>query len=203
MIGDPLDLHGEQSTSSVPRMSRRIAAQLVSAIAWATAAWATAAGVTPAWADEAQGGVGGPGAGPSGDKGTFGAGIMIGEPTGICGRLYVKDDQAIQGAVGVAFIGGGFQIHADYAFHPYILQSRETFALATYVGPGVRLVQYSDGRGDSYFAAGVRAVGGLLFDFKNPLDAFFEVAAVFEYGFADDKGFDVGFNAGAGVRYYF
>jgi hypothetical protein len=156
----------------------------------------------PAYADEA-GGSGGPGTGRGEDKGTLGVGVIIGEPLGICGRLYLKDDQALQGAIGAAFIGGGLQLHADYAFHPYILQSRETFVLATYVGPGARIIQYSDGRDASYFALGLRAVGGLLFDFKSPLDAFFEVAGVFEYGFADNQGFGVAFNAGAGVRYYF
>ena len=106
-------------------------------------------------------------------------------------------------AVPAAFIGGGIQVHADYAFHPYVLQTRETFVLATYVGPGVRLIQYSDGRNDSFLAFGLRAVGGLLFDFKNPLDAFIEVAGVFEYGFKDGEGFGAALNAGAGVRYYF
>jgi len=157
----------------------------------------------PTEAGQAEGGGGGTSAGPGAEKGTIGVGIVIGEPMGICGRLYLQDDQAIQGAVGVAFIGGGLQLHADYAFHPYILQSRETFVLATYVGPGLRVVQYSDGRDSSFFALGVRAVGGLLFDFKNPLDAFFEVAGVLEYGFADGEGAGVAFNAGAGVRYYF
>jgi hypothetical protein len=165
----------------------------------------------PAYAEEAEepgaaeggGGGGGSGTGPSEEKGTLGVGIVIGEPMGICGRLYLQDDQAIQAAVGVGFIGGGLQVHADYAFHPFILQSRETFVLATYVGPGVRVVQYSDGRASSFYALGVRAVGGLLFDFKNPLDAFFEVAGVLEYGFADGEGTGVSFNAGAGVRYYF
>lgn len=164
----------------------------------------------PAHADDTEGGGaaggggGGAGTGRGDEKGTFGVGIVIGEPVGICARLYLQDDQAIQAAVGAAFIGGGFQAHADYAFHPYILQSRESFVLATYVGPGVRLAQHAgDGARDSYFALGVRGVGGLLFDFKNPLDAFFEVAGVLEYGFADGKGPGLGFNAGAGVRYYF
>ena len=157
---------------------------------------------TPARAEEAEGGSGGAGTGRGEEKGTLGVGLIIGEPLGICARLYLADDQAIQAAVGVAFISGGIQVHADYAFHPYILQTRETFVLATYVGPGVRAIQY-DGRDTSYFALGLRAVGGLLFDFKNPLDAFFEVAGVVEYGFADGEGFGLAFNAGAGVRYYF
>ena len=137
------------------------------------------------------------------DKGTLGVGIMIGEPVGFCARLYLSDDTAIQGAVGAAFIGDGIQVHADYVFHPYILQTRESFVLATYVGPGVRIIQYDKGREETFIALGLRAVGGLLFDFKNPLDAFIEVAGVLEYGFADDEGFGPALNVGAGVRYYF
>ena len=137
------------------------------------------------------------------DKGTLGAGIVLGEPFGVTARLYLEDDQAIQAAVGFALIGGGLQVHADYVIHPYILQTRESFVLATYVGPGARFIQYSDGRDSSFLAFGVRAVGGLLFDFANPLDAFVEVAGVLEYQFGDGDGFEPALNAGAGVRYYF
>jgi hypothetical protein len=165
----------------------------------------------PAHADEAEGGSdggdsgggGGSDAGPGEDRGTLGVGIIIGEPTGVCGRLYLADDRAIQAAVGAAFLGGGLQLHADYAFHPYMLPPRESFRLVFYTGPGVRVIQYADGRDASFFALGLRAVGGMLFDFESPLDAFFEVAGVLEYGFADGEGFGVAFNAGAGVRYYF
>ena len=52
------------------------------------------------------------------DKGTLGVGIILGEPTGITAKLYLKDDVAIQAAVGSAFIGGGLHLHADYVFHP-------------------------------------------------------------------------------------
>ncbi|HEY0480959.1 MAG TPA: hypothetical protein VGD37_25765 [Kofleriaceae bacterium] len=138
------------------------------------------------------------------DKGTFGVGIILGEPTGITAKLYLKDDQAVQAAVGSAFIGGGLQIHADYVFHPWILQTRESFVLPVYVGPGVRLIDYTGGRDTSAFALGARGVAGLLFDFKTvPLDAFIEVAGVLEYEFRDGAGFGITLNAGAGVRYYF
>lgn len=138
------------------------------------------------------------------DKGTFGVGIILGEPTGITAKLYLQDDQAIQAAVGSAFIGGGLQLHADYVFHPYILQMRPSFVLPVYVGPGVRLIDYVNGRDDSSFAIGARVVGGLLFDFKEvPLDAFIEVAGVLEYELSDGAGAGIELNAGAGVRYYF
>jgi len=51
-------------------------------------------------------------------------------------------------------------------------------------------------------AMGLRAVVGMLFDFKNvPLDVFIEAGSVLEYDFTD--GFGPGFNIGAGIRYYF
>jgi hypothetical protein len=140
---------------------------------------------------------------PQPEKGTFGIGIIFGEPTGVSAKLYLKDDQALQAAVGLAFIGAGLHAHVDYVFHPYILQSRESFVLPVYIGPGVRTIQYRDGRESNYFAFGARAVGGILFDFKNiPLDAFIEVAGVLEYRTHDGDHVGVAFNAGAGARYY-
>ena len=138
------------------------------------------------------------------DKGTFGVGIIVGEPVGITAKLYLTDDRAIQAAVGSAFIGGGLQLHGDYVFHPYILQSRDSFVLPVYVGPGVRLIDYNTGRDQSAFALGVRGVAGLLFDFKTvPLDVFFEIAPVLEYKFSSGAGFQLSLNVGAGIRYYF
>jgi len=138
------------------------------------------------------------------DKGTLGVGIIVGEPTGVTFKLYLTDDRAIQGAVGSAFIGGGLQLHGDYLFHPYILQTRDSFVLPLYIGPGVRLIDYNGGGNSSAFAFGIRGVIGLLFDFKTvPLDAFFELAPVLEYKFSSGAGFQTALNAGAGIRYYF
>ena len=138
------------------------------------------------------------------DKGTFGLGIILGEPTGVSAKLYLSDDRAIQAAAGSAFLGGGLELDADYLLHPYILQTRDSFVLPVYVGPGVRVIDYNDGRSSSFFALGVRAVGGLLFDFKAvPLDAFVEAGPVLEYQFKDGAGLAIKLHAGAGVRYYF
>lgn len=140
------------------------------------------------------------------EKGTLGVGIILGEPTGISAKLYLQDDQAIQGAIGFAFVGGGIHVHGDYVFHPLILQNRDSFVLPLYVGPGVRLINYRDGRDGSnnYVAVGLRAVGGMLFDFKDvPLDAFLELAGILQYGFKDGKGFGLDLNVAAGARYYF
>src|SRR5437763_16304523 len=77
------------------------------------------------------------------DKGALGVGIILGEPTGVTAKLYLKDDRALQAALGSAFISGGLQVHLDYVLHPWILQDKESFVLPVYIGPGVRFIDYS------------------------------------------------------------
>jgi len=139
------------------------------------------------------------------DKGTFGVGVVLGEPTGLCAKLYLDDDTAIQGALGFNFYGTGIQVNAEYVLHPFIVQDRPAFVLPLYIGPGLRFIQYDGGRGeDNHYAVGLRVVGGMLFDFKDvPLDVFLEVAGVVEYDFKDGEGVGLALNLGAGVRYYF
>jgi hypothetical protein len=140
------------------------------------------------------------------EKGAFGLGLIVGLPMGISAKLYLEDDQAVQGAFGVNLDAGGVHLHADYVIHPYILQDKEEFTMPVYAGGGARLVQYRDGRdGDNYLALGARGVVGMLFDFKNlPLDVFLEIAPVVQYELSEeDAGFGLAIDVGAGARYYF
>jgi hypothetical protein len=117
----------------------------------------------------------------AGSRGTLVVGIVLGEPTGVAAKWYLKDDQAMQAAVGSAFIGGGLQLHGNYVLHSYLLHSRESYVLPVYVGVGVRLIDCQNGREARSFALGRRLVGGLLLDFKTvPLEAFIEVAPLLE-----------------------
>jgi hypothetical protein len=135
-------------------------------------------------------------------KGALGVGVVLGEPTGVAIKVYLKDDQAISVIAGPAFFKGGLQISADYLFHPYIFPPKPDYVLAFYTGPGLRLMNY--GGDDGYFATGVRGVAGLLLDFKHaPIDVFVEAAGIAETGYSGGHGFGVALNAGAGVRYYF
>jgi len=142
------------------------------------------------------------------EKGNFGIGLVLGEPTGVAAKLYLDDDTAVQAAAGSAFIGGGLSVHADYVWHPWILEDRDSFTLPAYLGPGARFIYYDKGRdGEDYVAVGPRFVAGVLFDFKEiPLDVFLEVAGVIEWRFTDledETGIGFAINAGLGARYYF
>ena len=167
---------------------------------WVTPCLVVALGLTRAPSAHADEGV---------EKGSLGLGLIIGEPTGISGKLYLQDDQAVQAALGFTFVNGGLHAHADYVFHPWILEEREAFTLPAYVGPGIRVLQHRAGRGaDDDFRIGARAVAGLLFDFKEiPLDVFVEVAGIVEIRFGSDNpdvnGFGLALNGGLGARYYF
>jgi hypothetical protein len=140
------------------------------------------------------------------EKGSLGVGIILGEPTGIAAKLYLADDTAIAGAAGFAFVEGGLHLHADFLWHPWVLDDTDVFVLPAYIGVGGRLLDEDRGGGVDVFHLGARGVGGMLFDFKEvPIDAFVEIAALLDYAFSDDPdgGVGVGLNAGIGARYYF
>src|SRR5579884_3799193 len=132
-------------------------------------------------------------------KGAFGLGLILGEPSGVCAKLYLANDRAIDAAVGATFINSGVQLSADYLFHPVILQDRDSFVMPLYLGPGLRFIDYTGSTG--YFATGLRGVVGLAFDFKSvPIDAFFEAALVVETGFSKAHELDAALNASVGAR---
>ncbi|MCP4447357.1 MAG: hypothetical protein GY811_18715 [Myxococcales bacterium] len=138
------------------------------------------------------------------EKGVFGVGLIVGEPTGLSLKYYQGDDTAIDGAIGGAFLGKGLQVHADYLWHPWMLENKPSFALPAYVGVGGRILDRNGGGGDEdHFRLGARFVGGVLFDFREvPLDVFVEVAGVADYR-TKGSPFGIDINLGAGVRYYF
>jgi hypothetical protein len=141
---------------------------------------------------------------PPPEKGVFGAGLIVGEPTGISAKYYLADDTAIDLAVGGAIVGRGIQVHGDFLWHPWILEQKESFALPVYFGVGARILNHDGGGGEEdHVRIGIRGPIGVLFDFTHvPLDVFAEVAGVLDYRTKGDH-FGVALNAGLGARYYF
>ncbi len=145
------------------------------------------------------------------DKGAFGIGLMLGEPSGISCKLYLGEESntAIDAGAGFAFAQTGLHAHADYLWHPWILSNADRFVLAGYIGLGARILQHRrnlDKNDD--FHVGARGVIGMVFDFVQlPLDAFAEAAAVMDYrtggGDTDHDNLGPGLNISIGSRYYF
>jgi hypothetical protein len=129
------------------------------------------------------------------DKG-FGAGVIIGEPTGISVKYWLNGKNALDYALGSSFSSNSrIHLHVDYLWHEFgVFQSTETFVL--YYGPGLRVKTRKDG--DSNF--GIRGVMGIDWFVKtSPLDVFAEIVPVLDL--APDLKMTV--NAGIGVRYFF
>ena len=138
------------------------------------------------------------------EKGVFGLGLIVGEPTGVSAKYYLADDTAIDAAVGGAIIGRGIQVHGDFLWHPWILERKDGFVLPAYFGVGMRVLKRDAGGGDEdHTRIGLRVPVGILFDFTRvPLDVFVELVGVADYRTKGDA-FGLDINAGAGARYYF
>lgn len=125
----------------------------------------------------------------------FGLGIILGEPTGISGKLWTSGENAFDFAAAWSFKGDGhLLLQADYVWHIFRLISVPSGRLPFYVGVGGRVVFANDA------TIGVRVPLGLDYMFSNaPVDIFLELVPILDLAPSTD--FD--FGGGIGVRYWF
>lgn len=125
----------------------------------------------------------------------FGAGIIIGAPTGLSGKLWLSSKNAVDMGLGYS-LGrrSALYIHADYLFHiQNVFNSTEK--LPVHYGIGLKL-ESRDGEA----GLGVRGVIGLNWIPRDvPAEIFFELAPVFHLFPSTSLGLD----GGVGARYYF
>jgi hypothetical protein len=136
----------------------------------------------------------GPPTGTAQDRG-FGLGIILGDPTGLSGKLWTSGSNAVDFGLAWSFRKEGFiHVHADYLWHFGIpTQGRERFTFQT--GIGGRL---GGSRGSA--VVGVRIPLVLAWWPRGvPLDVFVEVAPILDLAPATD--FTV--NGGIGARFFF
>jgi hypothetical protein len=127
-------------------------------------------------------------------QGKLGLGIIVGEPTGISGKMKVSEDNAFDGAVGWSFNKyGALHIHADYLYN--VVKIGQDFPL--YVGVGGR-IKLSSGTDDSRLGARV-PIGIVYQPSSKPFDLFIETVPMLDIVPSSE----FNWNAAAGVRYYF
>ncbi len=130
---------------------------------------------------------------PAQDSG-LGAGIIVGEPTGLSAKSWLSSHDAIDAGVAWSISHGWFHIHADYLRHVFELIPVEMGQLPLYFGLGARL-----GFGNDVII-GARVPVGLDYIFDGtPLDVFIEIVP--GLALIPDTKFDMG--GGIGVRYWF
>lgn len=127
----------------------------------------------------------------------FGLGIMLGEPSGLSGKLWSGEKNAFDfGLAWSTSKNSGMAFHADYVWHKIDMVNVEKGALPFYYGIGVR---YRD-RDNSDGNIGVRVPFGLDYLFaQSAFDVFFEIVPILDL--SPDTDFDI--NVAIGGRYFF
>ena len=130
--------------------------------------------------------------------GNFGLGIIVGEPTGLSGKLWLSGRSAIDGAVAWSLSDDeAFHLHGDYILHNFNLIKVERGSMPFHFGIGGR-IKFRDEPHDDII--GIRIPLGLNYLFEAaPLDVFLEVVPMLDL--VPDTDFDVA--GGLGIRYYF
>jgi hypothetical protein len=118
----------------------------------------------------------------------FGFGIMIGEPTGLTGKLWVAKDQALAFSVGNSYLGS-LRVGVDYLFHFDAFNSK---VVNMYGGPGLAFGFGESGgwwyhdehnkywyKKDNEIGFGVRGVFGInIVPKKTPFEIFAEIGVL-------------------------
>lgn len=126
----------------------------------------------------------------------FGAGVILGEPTGVSLKYFLTDTTAIDGAIGWGFHREtDVHLHSDFLWHLHDIASVPEGQLSLYFGVGARL-KVRDGED----RLGVRVPVGVSYLLDNvPVDMFLEVAPILDFT-PSTRG---GFTAGMGARFWF
>ena len=129
--------------------------------------------------------------------GNFGLGIIVGEPTGVSGKLFVSNTNAVDMAAAWSFGGSTeFHLQMDYLYHFRSLIKVKSGKAPVFAGLGGRF-KFRDGADNKF---GVRIPVGIAYHFANaPFDIFCEVVPVLELSPSTEFTMEGAF----GGRFYF
>jgi hypothetical protein len=125
----------------------------------------------------------------------FGLGIILGEPTGISGKLWTGYKTAIDGAVAWSFEKeSSMHLHGDFLHHSFNRARVDEGKLLLYYGIGGRVKFEDDSK------VGVRIPLGIDCLFAHsPLDFFLEIVPILDLA----PKTDFSLNGAIGIRYFF
>ncbi|MFW5711994.1 MAG: hypothetical protein ACOC7X_00135 [Spirochaetota bacterium] len=124
----------------------------------------------------------------------FGLGAVVGEPTGITGKMFLSDNSAVDATLSWSFVKDKLYVHSDYLHHIPGVFGPDVPELLVYTGIGGMIELKEDPE------IGVRIPLGLSYTIPDtPLELFFELAPVVLL--APETTVDL--TGGLGARYYF
>ena len=123
--------------------------------------------------------------------GDLGAGVILGNPTGLTGKVWLNGTQAVDAGLGFST---NLALYGDYLWHGWnVLPQPAQGKLPVYLGLGAQVRTLDDAE------FGIRTVAGIAYWLpNNPVELFFEVVPVFRL----TPGTSIGLDAGLGLRYY-
>jgi len=137
------------------------------------------------------------------EGGSFGLGVIVGEPTGISAKKWTGNSNALDFAAAWSLDSETFHFHMDYLVHNFSLIQVDKGRLPLYYGIGGRIRLAEDNANDNSNNddfIGIRIPVGLEYLFADaPLDIFLEIVPILDL--VPETDFD--FNAAIGVRYFF
>jgi hypothetical protein len=124
--------------------------------------------------------------------GDFGAGVILGSPTGATAKFWLNGSRALD--IGVGF-NADVALYGDYLWHSWrVFPQPSEGKLPVYLGLGAQI------RDSSHNNLGLRAVAGIAYWLpRNPVEIFLEIVPVFLIS----RGDGVDLNGSIGLRYYF
>jgi hypothetical protein len=137
------------------------------------------------------------------EGGSFGLGLIAGEPSGLSAKLWMSHNTALDAAVAWSLFNNNpnenqvLDVHGDLLFHNFHLINVDRGRLPLYYGIGGRIKFSSpDNR------IGLRVPVGLEYIFeRNYVDLFLEVVPLFDLTPANNRG--LRWNSAIGIRYFF
>lgn len=127
-------------------------------------------------------------------EGGTGAGLMLGEPTGISLKTWISGRSAVDAGLAWSFYSEACHVHADYLWHNFNIFRTESGKLPLYMGLGGRVKT----KGSDIYV-GMRVPIGLTYICAgNRMDFFLEAVPVLNLIPSTD--FD--FNCAIGIRYF-
>ncbi|MFQ6003021.1 MAG: hypothetical protein ACE5KJ_04680 [Candidatus Zixiibacteriota bacterium] len=126
---------------------------------------------------------------------SFGLGIILGEPTGISGKLWTGYNTAIDGAVAWSFEKkSSVHLHGDFLHHSFNRARIDEGKLLLYYGIGGRIKFEEDSK------VGLRIPLGINYLFaRSPFDFFLEIVPILDLA----PKTDFSLNGAIGIRYFF
>ena len=124
----------------------------------------------------------------------FGLGAVVGEPTGITGKMFLSGSSAVDATLSWSFVKDKLYVHSDYIHHfsDFFGSGAPTLLAYTGIGGMIELQENPE--------IGVRIPFGLSYTIPDtPVELFFELAPVVLL--APETSVEL--NGGLGARYYF